>query len=101
MHRVAAGQLVHHNGVTRLVVSRQPAFLLRDHMAFLFRSGDDLDHRLVHILHGDELLVPAGCQQRALIGQVFQICAGEARGRTGKHVEIHILSQRLFPGVHP
>ena len=85
------------DGVARLVVGGQLPLPLGHHTAALFGTGEHLDHRLADVLHGDHLAVASSGQQRRLVQQIFQIGAGKSRSAAGHLVQIHILSQRLFP----
>ena len=98
-HRVLPRQSVHHNGMARLVIGSQLPLMLRDDPALFLRTGDDLDLRVLQILHGDKVLIfPCG-QQRALVDEIFQIRAGKAGGAPSQAAQIHILRQRLTLGV--
>ena len=45
--------------------------------------------------------MPPGGQQGGLVHQIFQVRAGKAAGTPGQLLQVHILRQRLVPGVHP
>ena len=100
MHRIQIRQCVHHHGVSRLVISRQPPLPLRDDPAVLLRPGDDLDDGLLQILHGDEGLAAPSRQQGRLVEEVLQIGAGKACGAAGDLLQIHVLRQWLVLGVY-
>ena len=51
---ILPGQKMHHHGVARLVKGGEPALMLGDDAAALFRAGDDLDLRGLEVLHGDK-----------------------------------------------
>ena len=99
VHRILRRQAVNHDGMARLVIGCEPAFPLDDHPALLLRSGDDLDHRVVQIPHGDKTLVPAGGQQSRFVHQIFQVGAGKAASGLCQLPEGHILCQGFVPGV--
>ena len=90
---------MHHHSVARLVIGGQLTLVLGDHPAFLLRSGDDLDLRVLQILHGDELLIFPGGQQGSLVDEVLQVRAGETRSAPGQLAQVHILRQGLALGV--
>ena len=95
MDRVHTGKAVVHHRVARLVVGGQPPLVFRHHPALLLRPGDDLDHRLLEVRHGDELLVLPGGQKGPLVDQVLQVRAGEAAGPLGQDPQVHVLGERL------
>ena len=93
------GQGVHGDGVTGLVVSGELPGVRGHHVALLFRACDDLDDGLLQVGHGDEPLILASSQQRTLVHEVLQICAGEAAGGFGQGLQVYVLGQRLGAGV--
>ena len=75
-----AGQAVVHDGVARLVVGRELPLVLRHHAATLLRTGDDLDDRLLEVVHSDELLsLPPSVDP---VHEVTIIPRGQAGGMT-------------------
>ncbi len=96
---VLIGQGVHDHSMARLVEGRQLPLMLRDDPAAFFRTGNDLDLRILQVLHGDIGLVLPGRQQSRLIDEVFQIRSGESCRSLGQPPQIHVLCQRLSPGV--
>ena len=86
--------------VTCLVESGKALFLGRHLMGLLLRSGNDLDGRLLDLLHGDGFLVFPGCQQARLIHQVFQISTGKAYRRFRNGGKINVRTHALGLGVY-
>ena len=99
MYRVMGRQGVHGDGVTGLVISGELPGVRGHHVALFFRACDDLDDGLLQVGHGDELPVLPRGQQRTLVHQVLQICAGEAAGGFGQGLQVYVLGQRLGAGV--
>ena len=99
MHGVLRRQMVHGDGVARLMIGGQLPFMLRNDTAALFRPGNDLDHCILHVLHGDGAAVALRRQQRAFVHQILKIGAGEAGRRLGDGGKIDIVCQRLVLGV--
>ena len=99
MHGVLRRQMVHGDGVARLMIGGQLPFMLRNDTAALFRPGNDLDHCILHVLHGDGAAVALRRQQCAFVHQILKISAGEAGRRLGNGRKIDIVCQRLVLGV--
>ena len=76
------------------------ALIRRYDAAALFGPRDDLDHRLFHVLHGDDRAVLPGGKKRRFIEKVCKVRAREACRRLGKRFEVHVVSQRLILRVH-
>ena len=99
MDGVLRRQVVRGDGVPRLMEGGQAALMLRHDAAVLFRACNDLDHRILHILHHDDAAAALSRKQSRLVQQVRKVCAGEAGGRLGNDAEIDIVRQRLVLGV--
>ena len=85
--------------MSRLMEGCDLLFLIRDDAALFLRPDAHLDKGLPDILLGNVGTVRASGKDRRLVQQVFQVRAGKARGGLGHLLQIHILRQRLVPGV--
>ena len=99
VHRVVFRQGLHHHGVARLVPGGQLPLVPGDHPAALLRARQDLDLRLVEILHSDIIPVPPGSQQGSLVHHVLQVRPGKSGGAPGQGPKVHILGQGFPPDV--
>ena len=93
-------QLISHDGMTCLVVGGDPFILFGNHAGTLLGAHDDLQHRLLDIVHTDELLALAGGEKRGLIQKVGQIRTGEAHRRAGNDLQADILLEGLVLAVN-
>ena len=76
--------------VACLVVGRE-LFLFGGHdAALLFGACHDLHGCLLDVLHRDGLAAAAGCQQRGLVDEVFEVCTGKTGGALGNDLQRHI-----------
>ena len=96
-----AGKVVHHNGVSRLVDRRELPLVGRNHPALFLGACNDLDHGFLQILHTDEGTSQLCGTKGSFIQKILEIGAGEACGLLGDGIEIHVVGQRLIPGVYP
>ena len=53
--------------VTRLVVGGELLFLLGNGLGLLLRADDDLEHRVLDVVHADERLLASRGEQRRLV----------------------------------
>ncbi len=83
------------------MICNQPMLVGAGGTVFLLRAGNDPFDGILHLQHGDLLLVPACREKRRFIHQVGQVRSGETGGAAGKHVQIHIAFQGFAFGMDP
>ena len=95
VHRVRIVEDVANKGVPALVIGDGLALLCRHDAALALGAGDDALHCLLDLGHGDLGLVAAGSEKGALVHEVHEVRAGEARGELGEALEVDIRGERL------
>ena len=100
VNRVALGQHLAEQRMTRLVVGRVFALFLRHDHAFALGAHQDLVLGLFKVLHFHRAGTAAGGHQRRFIAQVGQISPRHAGRAAGDHQRTHILAQRHLAHVH-
>ena len=93
-------ELVEEDRVTCLVIGGELLFLVAHDLALLLGANDDLDGRLLDLLHGDCLLVGSRREERRLVEQVLQIRARKARGGLCDGAQLDVGCERLLSGVN-
>ena len=91
---------VAHERVAHLVVGGDQPLLLAHHPRLLLGAGDHAHDPLLELILADLALARPRGQQRGLVDEVRQVCAGEAGGLTGERVDVDHLRQRLASRVH-
>ena len=99
VYRVDVRQIMSRDGVAGFVVSGEAARLLAHLAALLLRTHLHLEYGLVHVLHVDEAVAAAHCEQCRLVHKVFKIGARKAGSALGDGVEVDILRKLLVSGV--
>ena len=94
-------QHVAHQSVAALVEGDDLALLLAHHAALALRAGHDALHGLLNLVAPDLLLAPARGQKGALVHEVCQVGAREARGDLGNALKVDVGGQRLVGRMDP
>ncbi len=83
----------------RLMVGDHLLLLVGDYHGAPFRPHHNLVLGLLHVLHAHTLAVFPRGQERALVDQVCEVCAGETRGAARDHLEVNLARERYLLGV--
>lgn len=100
VHRVLRRQHMEADRMARFVEGGQALILLGDDVALLLHAHDHLEQGFLDLLLRDQLLVAARRQQRRLVEQVLEVCAGEAGGRLGDIRELDVRIKLLVARMH-
>ena len=100
MHRILCRQTAGCNGMTCLMIRSQLLLTFTHDTALLFRTHDNLEEGILNILHADQTLVAACCQQSCFIQQVLQICTGKACGGFCNGIKPDIRVKLLTAGMY-
>ena len=88
-----------HDGVAALVIGGELLCAVAHDLALLLRAHLDLADGLLDLVGGDEALAVRDGHERGLVEQVLEVGAREAGRAAGNGVEVHIVRERLAPGV--
>ena len=100
VHRVGVLKDVPHQGVAALVVGNDVALLLGHDAALALGAGHHALHGLLDLVAADRGQATAGGEKGALVHEVGQVRAGEARGNLGNAGQVNGGIQRLVLRVH-
>ena len=100
VHRIRVVEDVADKGVSALVVGNGLALLRRHDATLALGTGDDALHCLLDLGHGDLGLAAASSEKGALVHEVHEVRAGEARGELGEPFEVDIRGERLVLRVN-
>ena len=100
MHLVALGNIVHDDGVSRLVIGHEMLVSLRNLMALLFGAGTHAGDGLLDGGHGNFPAIGARGEYRRLVEHILEICAGKVGRSARNDRQIDVRSQRFALGVN-
>ena len=100
VHRIALGQQLANEGVTRLVISRVATLVFRHDHALALRAHEDFVFGFFKVLHFHNAGVASCRHEGRFVAQVGQIGTAHARCTASDDAGVHVLADWDFAHVH-
>jgi len=100
VHRIALGQQLANEGVTRLVISRVATLVFRHDHALALRAHENFVFGFLKVLHFHNAGIAASRHKGRFVAQIGQIGTTHARCTASDDAGVHVLADWDFAHVH-
>ena len=100
VNRICVGKKMRYDSVTCLVVSGVLLLAFLHNSRLLLRTCDDSDISVLDIVHTDQRLSSASCEERRLVEKVCKICAGKSGSGLCNCREVNVSLKGLVSRVY-